>query len=198
MWRFLFVLIITFSCFYCFSEENVYSISMLGQKIGTSTEKWEIIQHKDGKCFIKLDSRSVMEIKRGDDFLKMTTDSAVISECKTFKPLLIKTETKEFSSSVSRFGTIKENIFHAEITKNNNKENFSYPLEDDLTFFSMIFKQHSPEELIKGFRKTVISEESLNKVEVSFSGEKKGDVYVVNVNYSRVPIQFHITNGVIV
>jgi len=127
----------------------------------------------------------------------MTTASTVVVECKTFKPVSINTQTKEFATGVSGTGVVKGNTFNAEIIKNNNKESFSFPIDSELTFFSMAFKKYPLDYLIKGVKKTFISEESLNKIDVSFSGKKESDAYEINVNFSGVPITFHIINGIV-
>lgn len=195
----VFGLIIIFILFVCYAEERTYSISMLGHKIGTSTEKWEKVQHKDGKCFIKLDTKSSMEVSRGRDSVKLYSKSTTIVKCKTFKPVSIKTETKETATGVKGSGHVKDNTFFAEIIKNRKKESFSYPLSNDLTFFSMIFKKYPPEKLLKGGKINVISEESLHSVPISFSGKKVGPSHFeIDINFSGVPIKFHIVDKAIV
>jgi hypothetical protein len=196
--KFVFIFIALFFTVHCYCQENVYSISMLGQKIGTSTEKWSVIQHKDGRCFIKLETGAEMKISRGPSVMTVSSETTAVVECKTFKPVSITTETSELGTPTKSTGIVKDDTFHAEIVKNNNKESLKYKLDKKLTFFSMLLKKHSLDELVKGFEETVISEESLNKVKVKISGTKKNEEYIINVNYSGVPINFYIKDGVVI
>ncbi len=196
--KFFIFAVILFSICFSYGEENVYSISMLGQEIGTSSEKWSVIQHKDGRCFIKLETNSEMKIMRGPSSMEVSSKSSVFVECNTFKPVSIQTESREPGSSTEGKAVVKENVFSGEIIRGNNRENVSYKMGEGLTFFSMILRKYSPEQLAKGFSKTVISEESLNKVNVTVSGKKLEDHYLINVNYSGIPIDFKIKNGTVV
>lgn len=183
----------------CSAEQNTYSIYMMGTKIGTSTDKWSEKNDPSGNCILTLDSSSEMEINRGEFSIKLKSSSIVRAACKTFTPVDIRSESSEISSTLKATGTNINGTFKAEIEKNGNIETFSYPLKNDVTFFSLILKKIPSEKLIKGGTAKVISEDSLSVKEINYSGNltPSGSTRVT-VNYSGIPIIFEILNGVVV
>lgn len=185
--------------FFCFAEQNSYSIFMMGSKIGSSTEKWTETKDASGNCIITLDSSSSMEINRGTFAISLKSSSVVRADCVKFSPIDIKSESSEISSTLEARGINKNGTFQAVIEKNGNAETFSYPVNDDLTFFSLILKKLPSEKLIKGGTAKVISEESLSVKEISYSGEKTSSGSIrITVNYGGVPILFEMLNGTVV
>lgn len=191
--------IFIFFYFNCYAEQNIYSIYMMGTKIGSSTDKWTEMKGPSGNCILTLNSSSEMEINRGEFSIRLKSSSIVRADCKTFIPVDIRSESSEISSTLKATGTNINGTFKAEIEKNGNIETFSYPLKDDITFFSLILKKISSEKLIKGGTAKVISEDSLSVKEISYSGvQTPSGSTRVTVNYSGVPIVFEILKGTIV
>lgn len=195
------VFIISFLLFFlvCSADEKTYSIYMMGSKIGTSIDKWTDSTDSSGKCILVLDSSSNMEINRGSFEITLRSRSIVKADCKKFTPVSVESESNEISSNIKAKGIVKNNVFNAELEKNNNKENFSYPLESDVTFFSFIFKKFSEEQLLKGGKTKVISEDSLSVKEIDFSAirEASGNIKAI-INYGGVPITFVLSKGVVI
>lgn len=188
-----------FFYFNCYAEQNIYSIYMMGTKIGSSTDKWSEKNDPSGNCILTLDSSSEMEINRGEFSIKLKSSSIVRTACKTFTPVDIRSESSEISSTLKATGKNINGTFKAEIEKNGNIETFSYPLKDDVTFFSLILKKIPVQQLIKGGAAKVISEDSLSVKEISYSGIlTPSGTTRVTVNYSGVPIVFEILNGVVI
>ncbi|HNW81487.1 MAG TPA: transglutaminase-like domain-containing protein [bacterium] len=183
----------------CSADEKTYSIYMMGNKIGSSIDKWSESTDKSGTCIITLDSSSNMEINRGSFVITMKSHSIVKADCKKFTPVSVESESSEISSNIKAKGVVKNGVFTAELEKNNNRENFSYSLEGGVTFFSLIFKKFSAEQLLKGGKTTVISEDSLSVKEITYSAVKETSGNIkATVNYGGIPITFVLSNSVVI
>ena len=176
------------------AETNVYDIFMMGVNIGKSTEIWEEKTNPDGSCALSLKSVSEMVIERGGFSLSMSSDTLLAVECKTFKPLKIKAKYAETGTETLSEGTNENGVFRTKITKNGLNENSSFPLKDDVTFFGMIFRKMSGNDLLKGGKIPIISEESLTESEISYTASKNADgTLSVTVNFQGIPINYTVS-----
>lgn len=193
------LLLLIFCTFILSAQKNIYSIKMSGFDIGKSTDIWTEYTDKNGRCVKKLDTRSVMDIKRGNINFKIASHTILGVLCNTYEPVFIKTETNQLGAKVVSKGFVKEGTFYSEITKNSNVEPNSYPLTKDVTFLTMIFKKYSEEDLLKGFSTEVISEDSLTIKNVNVSGKRNSDGTVTaTVTYSGIPIKYTVKDHLVI
>jgi len=192
-----FLLILSF--FSLNAEHNTYTIKMSGFPIGNSDDVWSEYQDVDGKCVLKLVTSSTMNIKRGNVDFSMSSKTILGVRCKTFEPVFIKTETDQLGSKLSAKGFVKEGSFYSQITKNSNVESNSFKLEKDVTFLTMIFKKYLEDELVKGIKAKVISEDSLSVKDISVSAVRNSDGTVTaTITYSGIPIKYTIKNDLVI
>ena len=181
------------------AQKNVYSIRMSGFPIGKSTDIWSEYNDKNGKCIKKLDTKSVMNIKRGNINFSISSHTILGVTCNTFEPVFIKTETDQLSSKITAKGFVKEGAFYSEITKSNNTESNSFFLNKDVTFLTMIFKKYSAKNILNGFDAKVISEDSLSVKNVKVSGKMNSDGTVAaTVTYGGIPIKYTVKDHLVV
>ena len=177
-----------------FAETNVYKISMMGAEIGRSTETWEEKTDPDGSCEITLHSVSEMSLARGIDSMTIKSDTTLSADCRTFEPKRIKGEISEGGSKIFVEGVNRNGIFETGMTKNGTKEASSFPMKKSSAFFGMIFKKLSAEELLKGGKTSIISEESLTESEISYSASKNADGTVsATVVFQGIPIKYTVS-----
>lgn len=178
-----------------FAETNVYKISMMGAEIGKSTETWEEKTDPDGSCEITLHSVSEMSLARGMDSMTVKSDTTLAADCKTFEPKRIKGEISEGGSKVFVEGFNRNGVFETSMTKNGSRETSSFQVKKNSAFFGMIFKKLGAEELLKGGKTSIISEESLAESEVSYSASKNADGTVsATVVFQGIPIKYTVSN----
>ena len=178
-----------------FAETNVYKISMMGAEIGKSTETWEEKTDPDGSCEITLHSVSEMSLARGMDSMTVKSDTTLAADCKTFEPKRIKGEISEGGSKVFVEGFNRNGVFETSMTKNGSRETSSFQVKKNSAFFGMIFKKLGAEELLKGGKTSIISEESLAESEVSYSASKNADGTVsATVVFQGNPIKYTVSN----
>ncbi len=191
----VFLFLILFFSFFVFAETNVYKISMMGAEIGKSTETWEEKKNPDGHCEITLHSVSEMSLARGMDSMTVKSDTTLAADCKTFEPKRIKGEISEGGSKIFVEGTNRNGFFETSLTKNGNKETSSFQVKKNSVFFGMIFRKLSSEELLKGGKTSIISEESLSESEISYSAQKNADGTVTaTVVFHGIPIKYTVSN----
>ena len=196
--RFLSVLLILFS-FQIYAETNVYKILMMGMEIGKSTEIWEEKRTPDGACELSLSSVSEMTISRGSFALSMKSDTSLAIDCRTFRPLKIRSKVSEMGTETLSEGANENGVFRTKITKNGSTENSSFKLNGDVTFFGTIFRKLSENDLLKGGRIPIISEESLTESEISYTASKNGDgTLSVTVDFQGIPIKYTVSNKTVV
>ena len=181
--------------FFIFAETNVYKISMMGAEIGRDTETWEEKKNPDGTCEIMLHSVSEMSLARGMDAMTIKSDTTLSADCMTFEPKRIKGEISEGGSKIFVEGTNRNGVFETSMTKNGNRETSSFQVKKNSAFFGMIFKKLSAEELLKGGRTSIISEESITESEISYSASKNPDGTVsATVVFQGIPIKYTVLN----
>ena len=181
--------------FFIFAETNVYKISMMGAEIGRDTETWEEKKNPDGTCEITLRSVSEMSLARGLDSMTIKSDTTLSADCRTFEPKRIKGEISEGGSKIFVEGSNRNGVFETSMTKNGNRETSSFQVKKNSTFFGMIFKKMSAEELLKGGKTSIISEESLTESEISYSASKNADGTVsATVLFQGIPIKYTVSN----
>ena len=184
-----------FFSFFVYAETNVYKISMMGAEIGKSTETWEEKRNPDGSCEINLHSVSEMSLARGIDSMTIKSDTTLSADCNTLEPRKIKGEISEGGSKIFVEGTNRNGVFQTNMTKNGTGETSSFQVKKNTTFFGMIFKKLSDEELLKGGKTSIISEESLAESEVSYSASKNADGTVsATVVFQGIPIKYTVSN----
>ena len=195
MKRLLLPVLIIFFSIQIYAETNVYKILMMGTEIGKSTEIWEELRKNDGTCELSLKSVSEMTIARGGFSLTMKSDTSLSVDCQTFKPLKIKAKVSEMGSDTLSEGSNENGIFRTKITKNGATENSSLNLKENITFFGIIFRKLSGDDLLKGGKIPIISEESLTESEISYSASKNADgTLSVTVNFQGIPIKYTVLN----
>ena len=181
------------------AQKNVYNIKMSGFPIGNSTDIWSEYKDKNGKCIKKLDTKSTMNIKRGNIDFSISSHTILGVACDTFEPVFIKTETDQLGSKLSAKGFVKDGAFYSEITKNSNVEPNSFFLDKNVTFLTMIFKKYSTEDILNGFNAKVISEDSLSVKSINVSGKMNPDKTVTaTVTYGGIPIKYTVKDHVVV
>lgn len=191
----VFLFLSFFFSFFIFAETNVYKISMMGTEIGKSIETWEEKRNPDGSCEIVLRSVSEMSLARGLDSMTISSDTTLSADCTTFEPKRIKGEISEGGSKIFVEGINRNGVFETIMTKNGNRETSSFQVKKNSAFFGMIFKKLSAEELLKGGKTSIISEESLSESEVSYSASKNADGTVsATVVFQGIPIQYTVSN----
>lgn len=191
----VFLFLSLFFSFFIFAETNVYRISMMGAEIGRSTETWEEKKNPDGSCEITLRSVSEMSLARGLDSMTIKSDTTLSADCITFKPKRIKGEISEGGSKVFVEGFNRNGVFETSMTKNGSRETSSFQVKKNSAFFGMIFKKLGAEELLKGGKTSIISEESLAESEVSYSASKNADGTVsATVVFQGIPIKYTVSN----
>jgi hypothetical protein len=190
----VFLFLILFFSFFVFAETNVYKISMMGAEIGKSTETWEEKKNPDGHCEITLHSVSEMSLARGMDSMTVKSDTTLAADCKTFEPKQIKGEISEGGSKILVEGVNRKGVFETNLTKNGSRETSKFPMPKDAVFFGMIFRKLSAEDLLKGGKTTIISEESLTASEISYSAQKNADGTVTaTVVFQGIPIKYTVS-----
>ncbi len=190
----VFLFSILFFSFFVFAETNVYKISMMGAEIGKSTETWSVGSGGDGHCEITLRSVSEMSLARGLDSMTIKSDTTLSADCTTFEPKRIKGEISEGGSKIFVEGVNKNGVFETNITKNGSRETSTFPMKKSSAFFGMIFKKLSAEELLKGGKTSIISEESLTESEISYSAQKNADGTVTTtVVFQGIPIRYTVS-----
>ena len=191
----VFLFLSLFFSFFIFAETNVYRISMMGAEIGRSTETWEEKINPDGSCEITLRSVSEMSLARGLDSMTIKSDTTLSADCITFEPKRIKGEISEGGSKVFVEGFNRNGVFETSMTKNGSRETSSFQVKKNSAFFGMIFKKLGAEELLKGGKTSIISEESLAESEVSYSASKNADGTVsATVVFQGIPIKYTVSN----
>ena len=191
----VFLFLSLFFSFFIFAETNVYRISMMGAEIGRSTETWEEKKNPDGSCEITLRSVSEMSLARGLDSMTIKSDTTLSADCITFEPKRIKGEISEGGSKVFVEGFNRNGVFETSMTKNGSRETSSFQVKKNSAFFGMIFKKLGAEELLKGGKTSIISEESLAESEVSYSASKNADGTVsATVVFQGIPIKYTVSN----
>ena len=191
----VFLFLSLFFSFFIFAETNVYRISMMGAEIGRSTETWEEKKNPDGSCEITLSSVSEMSLARGLDSMTIKSDTTLSADCITFEPKRIKGEISEGGSKVFVEGFNRNGVFETSMTKNGSRETSSFQVKKNSAFFGMIFKKLGAEELLKGGKTSIISEESLAESEVSYSASKNADGTVsATVVFQGIPIKYTVSN----
>lgn len=191
----VFLFLSLFFSFFIFAETNVYRISMMGAEIGRSTETWEEKKNPDGSCEITLRSVSEMSLARGLDSMTIKSDTTLSADCITFEPKRIKGEISEGGSKVFIEGFNRNGVFETSMTKNGSRETSSFQVKKNSAFFGMIFKKLGAEELLKGGKTSIISEESLAESEVSYSASKNADGTVsATVVFQGIPIKYTVSN----
>ena len=190
----VFLFLSLFFSLFIFAETNVYKISMMGMEIGRSTETWEEKKSSDGGCEIVLHSVSEMSLARGVDSMTLSSDTTLAADCTTLEPKRIKGEMSEGGSKVFVEGTNQNGVFRTNLTKNGNSETSSFRMNKNAVFFGMIFRKLSAEELLKGGKIPIISEESLAESEVSHSAVKNADGTVsATVIFQGIPIKYTVS-----
>lgn len=191
----VFLFLSLFFSFFISAETNVYRISMMGAEIGRSTETWEEKKNPDGSCEITLRSVSEMSLARGLDSMTIKSDTTLSADCITFEPKRIKGEISEGGSKVFVEGFNRNGVFETSMTKNGSRETSSFQVKKNSAFFGMIFKKLGAEELLKGGKTSIISEESLAESEVSYSASKNADGTVsATVVFQGIPIKYTVSN----
>ena len=191
----VFLFLSLFFSFFIFAETNVYRISMMGAEIGRSTETWEEKKNPDGSCEITLRSVSEMSLARGLDSMTIKSDTTLSADCITFEPKRIKGEISEGGSKVFVEGFNRNGVFETSMTKNGSRETSSFQVKKNSAFFGMIFKKLSAEDLLKGGKTSIISEESLSESEISYSAQKNADGTVTaTVVFHGIPIKYTVSN----
>ena len=182
--------------FFIFAETNVYKISMMGAEIGKSTETWEEKRNPDGSCEIILRSVSEMSLARGMDAMTVKSDTTLSADCITFEPKRIKGEISEGGSKIFVEGANRNGVFETSLTKNGSRETSTFQVKKNSAFFGMIFKKLNAEELLKGGKTSIISEESLTESEISYSASKNTDGTVsATVVFQGIPIKYTVSAG---
>ena len=195
MSRPVFLFLSIFFTFFVFAETNVYKISMMGAEIGRSTETWEEKRNPDGSCELVLRSVSEMSLARGVDSMTIKSDTTLSANCMTFEPKRIKGEISEGGAKIFVEGINRNGVFETILTKNGNKETSSFKMPKNTTFFGMIFKKLSVEELLKGGKTSIISEESLAESEISYTAAKNPDGTVsATVVFQGIPIKYTVSD----
>ena len=190
----VFLFLILFFSFFVFAETNVYKISMMGAEIGKSTETWSVGSGADGHCEITLHSVSEMSLARGMDSMTVKSDTTLAADCKTFEPKQIKGEISEGGSKILVEGVNRKGVFETNLTKNGSRETSKFLLPKDTAFFGMIFRKLNAEELLKGGKTSIISEESLTASEISYSAQKNADGTVTaTVIFQGIPIKYTVS-----
>ena len=190
----VFLFSLLFFSFFVFAETNVYKISMMGSEIGKSTETWSVGSGSDGHCEITLRSVSEMSLARGMDSMTVKSDTTLSADCKTFEPKRIKGEISEGSSKILVEGVNRKGFFETSLTKNGSRETSKFLLPKDTAFFGMIFRKLSAEDLLKGGKTSIISEESLSASEISYSASKNADGTVTaTVVFQGIPIRYTVS-----
>lgn len=190
----LFIFLSTCFSFLIFAETNVYKISMMSAEIGKSTETWSEVKTPDGSCELVLKSVSEMNLARGFDSMSIKSDTTLYADCITFEPKRIKGEISEGGAKVLVDGENRNGIFSTKITKNGNNETSSFKANKNAAFFGMIFRKLSENELLKGGKTSVISEESLTESEISYSAVKNADGTVsATVIFQGIPIKYTVS-----
>ena len=191
----VFLLLSIFFSFLIFAETNVYKISMMGAEIGKSTETWEEKKNPDGTCEITLRSVSEMSLARGLDSMTIKSATTLSADCITFEPKQIKGEISEGGSKIFVEGLNRNGVFETSMTKNGSRETSSFQVKKNSAFFGMIFKKLGAEELLKGGKTSIISEESLAESEVSYTASKNADGTVsATVVFQGIPIKYTVSN----
>ena len=191
----VFLFLSLFLTFFVFAETNVYKISMMGTEIGKSTETWSEGKGADGSCEITLHSVSEMSLARGMDSMTVRSDTTLSANCKTFEPKRIKGEISEGGSKIFVEGVNRKGLFETTLTKNGSRETSSFKMPKNTAFFGMIFKKLSAEDLLKGGKTSIISEESLTESEISYSAQKNPDGTVsATVVFQGIPIKYTVSN----
>ena len=191
----VFLFLSLFISLFIFAETNVYKISMMGAEIGRSTETWEEKRNPDGSCEITLRSVSDMSLARGMDSMTIKSDTTLSADCTTFEPKRIKGEISEGGSKTFVEGMNRNGVFETSMTKNGNKETSSFQVKKNSAFFGMIFKKLSEEELLKGGKTLIISEDSLTESEISYSASKNADGTVsATLVFQGIPIKYTVSN----
>ncbi|MBR6421426.1 transglutaminase domain-containing protein [bacterium] len=191
----VFLFLSLFFSFFIFAQTNVYRISMMGAEIGKSTESWEEKKNHDGSCEIVLHSVSEMSLARGLDSMTIKSDTTLSADCITFEPKRIKGEISEGGSKIFVEGLNRSGVFETSMTKNGSRETSSFQVKKNSTFFGMIFRKLSADELLKGGRTSIISEESLTESEVSYTASKNADGTVsATVVFQGIPIKYTVSN----
>ena len=190
----LFLFLILFFSFFVFAETNVYKISMMGAEIGKSTETWSVGSGADGHCEITLHSVSEMSLARGMDSMTVKSDTTLAADCKTFEPKQIKGEISEGGSKILVEGVNRKGVFETNLTKNGSRETSKFPMPKNTSFFGMIFRKLNAEDLLKGGKTSIISEESLVESEISYSAQKNDDGTVTaTVIFQGIPIKYMVS-----
>jgi len=190
----VFLFLSLFFSFSVFAETNIYRISMMGAEIGRSTETWEEKKDPDGSCEITLRSVSEMSLARGLDSMTIKSDTTLSADCITFEPKQIKGEISEGGSKIFVEGINQNGIFQTNITKNGSRETSSFQVKKNSSFFGMIFKKLGAEELLKGGKTSIISEESLTESEISYSALKNaGGTVSATVVFQGIPIKYTVS-----
>ena len=191
----VFLFLSLFFSFLIFAETNVYRISMMGAEIGKSTETWEEKKNPDGSCEIVLRSVSEMSLARGFDSMTIKSDTTLSADCVTFEPMRIKGEISEGGSKVFVEGRNRNGVFETSMTKNGSRETSSFQVKKNSAFFGMIFKKLGAEELLKGGKTSIISEESLAESEVSYTASKNPDGTVsATLVFQGIPIKYTVSD----
>ena len=191
----VFLFLSLFFSLFIFAETNVYRISMMGAEIGKSTETWEEKKNPDGSCEIVLRSVSEMSLARGLDSMTIKSDTTLSADCITFEPKRIKGEISEGGSKVFVEGLNRNGVFETSMTKNGSRETSSFQVKKNSAFFGMIFRKLGAEELLKGGKTPIISEESLTESEVSYTASKNPDGTVsATVVFQGIPIKYTVSN----
>ena len=191
----VFLFLSIFFTFFVFAETNIYKISMMGAEIGRSTETWEEKKNPDGSCELTLRSVSEMSLARGVDSMTIKSDTTLSADCRTFEPKRIKGEISEGGAKIFVEGVNRNGVFETVITKNGNKETSSFPMKKSSAFFGMIFKKLNAEELLKGGKTSIISEESLAESEISYTASKNPDGTVsATVIFQGIPIKYTVSD----
>ena len=194
MSRPVFLLSLLLFSFFVFAETNVYKISMMGAEIGKSTETWEEKRNPDGSCELILHSVSEMSLARGMDSMTLKSDTTLTADCTTLEPKQIKGEISEGGSKILVEGVNRNGIFETAMTKNGSRETSSFKMNRNAAFFGMIFKKLSTEDLLKGGKTSIISEDSLAESEVSYSASKNSDGTVsATVVFQGIPIKYTVS-----
>ena len=191
----VFLFLSLFFSFLIFAETNVYRISMMGAEIGKSTETWEEKKNPDGSCEIVLRSVSEMSLACGFDSMTIKSDTTLSADCVTFEPMRIKGEISEGGSKVFVEGRNRNGVFETSMTKNGSRETSSFQVKKNSAFFGMIFKKLGAEELLKGGKTSIISEESLAESEVSYTASKNPDGTVsATLVFQGIPIKYTVSD----
>lgn len=179
------------------ADSYTYDITMMGRTVGKSTEIWK--RTGTGKaCRLIVKTSSQMAIPRGSSVMHTTGKSTVTVSCDDFSPRTIVSSITQDGIRRSVRGSVKNGVFHAEITRNGKKETHSFPVKDGMTFLGFITRAIPEKKLLAGGRTTVISEESLSPRTVTYTARKKKNDLITDLSLNGVPVTVITRNDIVV